>query len=173
MKGKKYRDLCHCYVIFICKNDPFGLGMPVYTFCNTCQEKFSLKLNDKSLKIFYNVTAWQTDTNAERASLLRYISTGTVTSPFTKQLDEAAQKIKTINKFRRAYMMRNIYLDDAMWRGRMEGILEGEAREKRKTIISFYKNKVSISIIASSVGKTQDEVKEIIRSELGPNACEE
>ncbi len=74
-------------------------------------------------------------------------------------------------------MMRNIYLDDAMWRGRMEGlqegILEGEAREKRKTIISFYKNKVSISIIASSVGKTQDEVKEIIRSELGPNACEE
>ena len=89
MKGKKYRDLCHCYVIFICKNDPFGLGMPVYTFCNTCQEKFSLKLNDKSLKIFYNVTAWQTDTNAERASLLRYISTGTVTSPFTKQLDEA------------------------------------------------------------------------------------
>ena len=185
MKGKDYSDLCHCYVIFICKKDPFGLGMPVYTFCNTCQEKFSLKLNDKSLKIFYNVTAWQTDPNAERSSLLRYISTGAITSPFTKQLDEAAQKIKTMNKFRRAYMMRNIYIDDARKagieegfvrgheEGLQEGILEGEAREQRKTVISFYKNKVSISIIASSLGKTTTEVKEIIRSELGPVAFEE
>ena len=177
MKGKDYSELCHCYVIFICKNDPFGLGMPVYTFCNTCQEKFSLKLNDKSLKIFYNVTAWQTDTNAERASLLRYISTGSVTSPFTKQLDEAAQKIKTINKFRRAYMMRNIYLDDAMRRGRMEGLQEGIIRGRneglREVIIRGYKNSFPITMIATSVGKTQDEVKEIIRSELGPDACQE
>ena len=193
MKGKNYSELCHCYVIFICKNDPFSQGMPVYTFCNTCQEKFSLKLNDKSLKIFYNVSAWQTDPNSERASLLRYISTGTATSSFTKQVDEAAKEIKLLNKFRRAYMMRNIYIDDAIERGHRLGLQEGlqqgmrkgiargrkEGREEglseglRKTVIRGYKNQVPLSMIAVSVGKTQAQVKEIIRSELGPDACEE
>ncbi len=90
-------------------------------------------------------------------------------------------------------MMRNIYIDDArkagieegfvrgheeglqegMLRGREEGIQEGEAREQRKTAICLYKNKISIRIIASTVGKTTTEVKEIIRSELGPVAFEE
>ena len=161
------------------------LPFPLPNKTSAFPRKFPQTLNDKSLNIFYNVTAWQTDPNAERSSLLRYISTGAITSPFTKQLDEAAQKIKTMNKFRRAYMMRNIYIDDArkegmeegLIRGReeglQEGILEGEAREQRKTVISFYKNKVSISIIASSLGKTITEVKEIIRSELGPVAFEE
>ena len=74
-------------------------------------------------------------------------------------------------------MMRNIYLDDAMRRGRMEGLQEGIIRGRneglREVIIRGYKNSFPITMIATSVGKTQDEVKEIIRSELGPDACQE
>ena len=90
-------------------------------------------------------------------------------------------------------MMRNIYIDDAIERGHRLGLQEGlqqgmrkgiargrkEGREEglseglRKTVIRGYKNQVPLSMIAVSVGKTQAQVKEIIRSELGPDACEE
>ena len=162
MSGHKYRELCQSYIIFICTKDPFGQKLPVYTFCNTCQEDFSLKLKDKCAKIFYNVSAWQSDGNAERASLLRYIKTGTASSAFTNRLDGVAQEIKKMNKFRREYMIQNMHFDDALYYAQKKG----EAKVMRQNILGLNRNKVPVSIIASSLGKTQAEVEKIIRSEL-------
>jgi len=174
MKGQKYDNLCQSYVIFICKKDPFGQKRPVYTFTNTCQEDFSLIHNDKSVKIYYNVSAWESDGNSERRSLLRYIDSGVATNGFTRRLQELAEEVKNTNRFRRQYMMRNIYLDDAMERGIEQGIERGMSmgaeQTTRSNIISFYKNDVPVSVIAKSLGKTEEEVEEIIRSELEPVA---
>ncbi|MBP5576227.1 MAG: hypothetical protein J6X67_05655 [Treponema sp.] len=70
-----------------------------------------------------------------------------------------------MNLFKRRYMMRNIYLDDAMERGAELNL--------RRNVIGLYKNKVAISTIATSVERTQAEIKEILRNELGPDACQE
>ncbi|MBP5576228.1 MAG: Rpn family recombination-promoting nuclease/putative transposase [Treponema sp.] len=95
MKGSKYESLCQSYVIFICTKDPFSLGRPVYTFVNTCQEDTSLKLGDKSIKVLYNASAWESDGNDERSGLLRYIDEGTATTAFTQRLEKLAQEVKT------------------------------------------------------------------------------
>ena len=39
LKGKGYTELAESFIVFICSKDPFKLGLPVYTFQNTCQEK--------------------------------------------------------------------------------------------------------------------------------------
>lgn len=170
MSGHKYRELYQSYIIFICTKDPFGQKLPVYTFCNTCQENLSLKLNDKCMKIFYNVSAWQSDGNTERSSLLRYIKTGIATSSFTDRLDGVAQEIKNMNKFRREYMIQNMHFDDALYyaqkKGEARGVIRGAEKTMRQNILGLNRNKVPVSIIASSLGKTQAEVEEIIRSEL-------
>ena len=54
-KGETYNKLKESYVIFICTFDPFGKGLSKYSFQNICKEDNSLKLEDKTHKIFFNI----------------------------------------------------------------------------------------------------------------------
>ena len=47
--------------------------------------------------------------------------------------------------------------------GREMGRAEGIEQATRRNILSFYKNNVPVSLIATSVGKSEAEVQEIIR----------
>ena len=53
LRGQSYAELKESYVIFICTQDPFGVGLPVYTFRSVCSEDDSILLDDKSVKVFY------------------------------------------------------------------------------------------------------------------------
>ncbi|MBQ2356582.1 MAG: hypothetical protein II397_12305, partial [Treponema sp.] len=76
------------------------------------------------------------------------------------------------NKFRRQYMMQNIYINDAIYHGREMGRAEGIEQATRSNILSFYKNNVPVSLIATSVGKSEAEVQEIIRQgQTEPSSC--
>ncbi|MBQ2464157.1 MAG: hypothetical protein II507_04125, partial [Treponema sp.] len=115
-----------------------------------------------------------------RRSLLRYIDSGDATSAFTQRLEELSKEVKGSNKFRRQYMMQNIYINDAIYHGREMGRAEGIAtgislgveQATRSNILSFYKNNVPVSLIATSVGKSEAEVQEIIRQgQPEPSSC--
>jgi len=53
-KGAKYKELKRSYVIFICTEDLFNRGFPVYTFENRCKEDYELLLGDDTVK--YSLT---------------------------------------------------------------------------------------------------------------------
>ncbi len=63
MKGQPYTKLRESYILFICKFDPFHdetkscSGLPRYTFRNVCAENNSMNLDDKTLKVVYNLGA--------------------------------------------------------------------------------------------------------------------
>ncbi len=46
-KGQNYSQLRKAYIIFICMEDPFNSGLPMYSFKNVCLEKSMVELNDK------------------------------------------------------------------------------------------------------------------------------
>ncbi|MBQ5432304.1 MAG: hypothetical protein IIU30_02480 [Treponema sp.] len=80
--------------------------------------------------------------------------------------------MKGSNKFRRQYMIQNIYINDAIYHGREMGRAEGIEQATRSNILSFYKNNVPVSLIATSVGKSEAEVQEIIRQgQTEPSSC--
>ena len=56
-RGTKYKNLKQNVVIFICLEDPFALGEPVYTIKNACMENSDTDYDDKMVKVFYNCTA--------------------------------------------------------------------------------------------------------------------
>ena len=59
LKGHPYLKLKENIVIFICLDDLFKQGLPVYTFENVCRENNSVKLEDRTLKVFYNCSKWK------------------------------------------------------------------------------------------------------------------
>lgn len=55
-KNQSYRTLPETDILFICTFDPFGEGLPQYTFQNRCEEVPELTLQDHTVKYFINCT---------------------------------------------------------------------------------------------------------------------
>ena len=100
LRGQNYAELKESYVIFICTQDPFGKGLPVYTFRSVCGEDGSIFLDDKSYKVFYNVGAYGKEDEPELSALLEYLCERRATSGFTQHIDELVEKAKRNEKFR-------------------------------------------------------------------------
>ena len=125
LRGQSYAELKESYVIFICTQDPFDKGLPVYTFENTCREESGLFLKDKTAKVFYNASAYGKEKDDELHALLRYLCEKQVTSSFTQNIDALVETTKNNEKFRSLYMSLNIHKDDLLMAGEKIGFEKG------------------------------------------------
>jgi len=128
------------FLLFICTQDPFNKGLPVYTFENTCREESSLFLDDRTTKVFYNVSAYGKEKDDELHALLRYLCEKQATSHFTQTIDGLVESTKNNEKFRSVYMSLNIHRDDLLRQGSLigekigfeRGIVAGMSKGRRQ-----------------------------------------
>ncbi|MDR9860029.1 Rpn family recombination-promoting nuclease/putative transposase [Treponema socranskii] len=185
LRGQSYAELKESYVIFICTQDPFGEGLPVYTFRNVCSENGSIFLDDKSYKVFYNVDAYGKEREAELSALLQYLCERRATSGFTQHIDELVEKAKRNEKFRSWYMSLNIWKDDllregsqlgekigfergirkgrrdGLLQGRRDGIAAGSYQKARETAKILSSMQMSLEAIAKATGLSEAEIKNL------------
>ena len=173
LRGQSYAELKESYVIFICTQDPFGKGLPVYTFRNLCSEDGTLFLDDKSYKVFYNVGAYGKEDEPELSALLEYLCERRATSGFTQHIDELVEKAKRNEKFRSWYMSLNIHEDDlrreslqlgekiGFERGRRNGIAAGAYQKARETAKLMAERKYPLSEIRLMTGLSEAEIKKL------------
>ena len=173
LRGQSYAELKESYVIFICTQDPFGKGLPVYEFRNICTADDMLFLDDKSYKVFYNVGAYGKEDEPELSALLKYLCERRATSGFTQQIDALVEKAKRNEKFRSWYMSLNIWKDDLLReglqlgekigfeRGRRDGIAAGAYQAKRETAKILSGMQLSIEVIAKATGLSKAEIEKL------------
>ncbi|ERF61351.1 hypothetical protein HMPREF1325_2102, partial [Treponema socranskii subsp. socranskii VPI DR56BR1116 = ATCC 35536] len=189
LRGQSYAELKESYVIFICTQDPFGKGLPVYTFRNVCGEDDGIFLDDKSVKVFYNVGAYGKEDESELSALLEYLCERRATSGFTQQIDELVEKAKRNEKFRSWYMSLNIHEDDlrreslqqgekigfergvatgirkgrrdGLLQGRRDGIAAGSYQKARETAKLMAERKYPLSEIHLMTGLSEAEIEKL------------
>ncbi|MGI5055656.1 Rpn family recombination-promoting nuclease/putative transposase [Treponema socranskii] len=177
LRGQSYAELKESYVIFICTQDPFGKGLPVYTFRNVCSEDDGIFLDDKSVKVFYNVGAYGKEDELELSALLEYLCERRATSGFTQHIDELVEKAKRNEKFRSVYMSLNIREDDlrmagekigfergvaaGIRRGRRDGIAAGSYQKARETAKLMAERKYPLSEIHLMTGLSEAEIEKL------------
>ena len=173
LRGQSYAELKESYVIFICTQDPFGKGLPVYTFRSVCGEDGSILLDDKSYKVFYNVGAYGKEREAELSALLEYLCERRATSGFTQHIDALVEKAKRNEKFRSWYMSLNIREDDlrreglqlgekiGFERGRRDGVAAGSYQAKRETAKLMAERKYPLSEICLMTGLSEAEIENL------------
>ena len=166
MKGQDYSELKDSYILFICKKDPFKdemekrFGMPCYTFRNICEENSAVNLNDKSLKVIYNASAYKEAKDERIRNFLRFIHTNEPgQDDFSNRLSALVEKIKDNDKFRRDYTAMNLHDRDLTRAAKQQGATE-KAIEAAKNL---YTNGVSQEIIAKSLDLPLNKVSEILR----------
>ena len=90
--GENYEDLRDCYVIFVCRYDPFGMGKAVYQF-QTIDENLNLKLEDGCNTIVLNTKSPIAEIPEGLRPLFEYIEEGKVEQDaFVHEIDDRVEK---------------------------------------------------------------------------------
>ena len=165
MRGEEYTELKESFIIFICRHDPFGVDLPQYTFTNTCKENQSVELNDKAVKVIYNVKAYEKTDDEELKAFLRFVCNNTSGDGFTDKLKSITERIKQNELLKTEYLAVNLHDFDIRREAKKEGLEEG-ARTKA---IEAARNALSLGLThqqASQIsGLSEDEIKKIAAKE--------
>ncbi len=169
-RGAKYKELKPCFVVFICKFDPFGRGLYKYTFSQRCHEVDGLDLGDNAYTLFFSTVGTKDcekkDGTVEKISdelkeLLRYMN-DTKSYPvenydneLIRKIDAAVNEAKDNEEWRRAYMTYWTRLQDEREEGREEGRDEGRLEKARET-----------TYILADKGFQPPEIAEIVRTKI-------
>jgi predicted transposase/invertase (TIGR01784 family) len=175
IKGKSYDSLKKCLVIFVCTFDPFGMGLPMYTFRNTCLENASLYLNDETEKIILNTKGINGILSRDLENLLKYIDTGEPSDAYTEALDAEVHAIRSNEKWRVRYMTLSLkYMDlerqakeEGHAAGHAEGLAEGRAEGRAEGLTEGKAQ--SVLVLLSDLGEVPDEIKHKITDEKDTN----
>ncbi len=178
-RGDSYIDLKESYVVFICLDDPFGGGKPVYNFV-TKEADGGLILNDRIHKVIYNASSFEKAENPDVRAFLEFIKRHSATDRLTKEIQDAVDSCKNHQKWRAEYMLwkdqirewRDEAREDGLAEGREEGIAEGKAiglaegllEGERKKAIETARQllKMNLGTVDQIATATQLSVKEVL-----------
>ena len=178
MKGQPYPQLKESYILFICKDDPFETGekdekgkekyygLPCYTFRNICEENPEVNLNDKSLKVVYNASAYEQEKDKRVRDFLSYVFNGQAgEDDFTNRLEAIVKKLKDNDVFRSDYAAMNLHDWDLTQRaeevGREKGLAEGARNNAIENAKNMLREGDSPEKVSRCVGLSLQEVLEL------------
>lgn len=182
----KFKNLKETYIIFICRDDPFGCNIPRYTKHSNFLETDILKYNDKTHNVFYNCSAWKQEKDVKVREVLKFIYELKADSKFTQKLETATDYAKANSIFKDEYM----YLEDVieeekelareeglaeglaegkakglaegLAEGKAEGLAEGIATTKKETALNLIKLRtISLEDISKAIGLPLNQIKEL------------
>ena len=159
-KGHRYSELKDNIVIFICLDDLFKKGLPVYTFENICRENNSIKLQDRTMKVFYNCSKWKDIESKEKSELLKFLLTDKPETDLCKRLKEREAKIKMTAREYKEYMDYCDLVDSSRQEGYEQGKEENALAIARNMLIE----NVSEEAVARYTGLSPEKVSELAES---------
>ena len=170
-KGQPYSELKESYVIFICLQDPFGLGAPVHSF-EMYDEKLGLQLGDGGYTIILNIDCPKDKIPKELESFFAYVEKGEIAEndDFVQQIhqkvEEANQDAEVIEimtleeelKVQEAFAFER-GIEQGRSEGEKSGIKRGAAQEKREIARQMLKEGMAKELIAKLTGLTLGEIQ--------------
>ena len=133
-KGEDYIELKDSIIIVICTFDPFGAGLPCYTFKNVCEEDNGTIFKDGRTILFFNAEAFFKEQSEKRRDFLAFICGKEIHSEQYDTFNKRIQSIKNNEEFRREYMLWTAEVADARRESEAKGIAIGEVRGEARGI---------------------------------------
>lgn len=165
-KGRGYDLLPDSYVVFICTEDPYGMGLPRYGFERVCEEDPSLRSECGSHWVALNASAHRAATGERLRSLLEYVDNGFVGADrLVRRIDGKVSEANLDRKWveqvfsimdaeedaaMQIQMAERVYRKKGLEEGRVEGLAEGRA-EGRADAERRYGRMVSLLVAQGRV----------------------
>ena len=176
-QGFDYEELHESYIIFLCLDDVFKKGLPIYTFRNVCEEDGKTPLNDGTIKVFCNARKYDKMPTERLRTFFRYLLENKAdSSGFAKSLEEKVMRAKIPTEQWRAQMTveQEIYFikkharEDGYAEGYKVAVAEKEEafkealnEEKLENARKLKDSGVSVEIISKCTGLSLEQVLEL------------
>ncbi len=163
-RGENYDKLRPCFVIFICKYDPFGLGYYRYSFQNRCDENNGLMLNDGAYKLFFNTAGYIGEISPQLRELLKYMndpgaySVNESSNDLIQKIERAVNTAKMNQEWRDAFMTYQMKQREAELRGEARGRAEGKKENATETAKKMIRRAMPDDLIAELSGLSISDV---------------
>ncbi|MBQ7165331.1 MAG: Rpn family recombination-promoting nuclease/putative transposase [Treponema sp.] len=144
LKGADYSELKESYIIFICLDDPFGFGLPAYTFERKCRENALVDLDDETHHVIFNAAAYEKEANPGIREFLSFVRNNTAESDLTREIANMVQAKKFEQTFVNEYLAWNLHDKDVERRGRKEGRKEGLKEGERERSVTLARKFMSM-----------------------------
>nr|MCR4938580.1 Rpn family recombination-promoting nuclease/putative transposase [Treponemataceae bacterium] len=158
----KYSELRDSHVIFICMEDIFDKGLPVYSFENICREDGKTMLNDRDYKHFFIApTCARIIEDEEVRKFFQFLISNRTGDTFTERLENYVTDAKRNMQYRRQFMeweRQRVYDFDA---GKQEGIREGTQAKAEEDALELLKENITVETIAKCVKLPLEKVLEL------------
>ena len=165
-QGIEYLKLRDTYVIFICLDDLFHKGLPVYFFENICMADGKiLKLDDRAYKVFFNASDCDKLESDEEKSFFKFLKGESASDEFTKTLESKISRAKENLDWRKQYMTWEQEMKQQRWEAYEVG-QHNASRENAKNLLK--ETELSPEKIARCCSLPLDEVlalKEELKTE--------
>lgn len=161
-----FKKLKESFILFVCVDDPFGAGIPVYTRKMEFLETDEILYNDKSHAVFYNASAYDKVTdNEELKAVLRFVYENKAQSEYTDQLDVSSKNAKSRSEWEDDYMYFQDILEEekelAREAGHAEGLETGREEMAVLTAKNFLKEGDSPEKVARCTGLSLEKINEL------------
>lgn len=120
-RNEPYSKLKKSNIIFICTDDPFGKGLPIYKFENICVQDTSLKLGDDAVKIVVNPNSCREDLSEEMNGIMDLLQGKSVAGGLAGKIANAVFEAKRYEEWEAEYMTLDMKLMEEREEGREEG----------------------------------------------------
>ena len=107
--GADYNKMRKSFVIFICNFDPYGEERYIYTFQNRCDQNYEVLFGDDAVKVVVNTKGTKGEISPELKEAIIYLDREEVTGPYSKELDDAVNELKSNEERGQEYMMLMTY----------------------------------------------------------------
>ena len=160
LKGKDYSELKESYIIFICLDDPFDAGLPVYTFERKCREDENVNLNDKTHHLVFNAAAYEKEKNPEIRDFLAFVKNNKAESDFTREIETMVQAKKFENTFLNEYLAIRLHERDIEKRAEERVMEKGMEKGKIAAYADFIKDGlISLKDAAIKLGIPEEDLQ--------------
>ena len=122
--GADYNQMRKSFVIFICNFDPYGEERYIYTFQNRCDQNYEVLFGDDAVKVVVNTKGTKGDISPELKEAIIYLDREEVTGPYSKELDDAVNELKSNEERGQEYMMLMTYGAEREAAGKYIGFVE-------------------------------------------------
>lgn len=154
-KGVNYTMLQEQYILFICPEDIFDEGLPVYRFQNREESDPSILMGDLCYKNFYIFSKHSEIADEATREYMQYFATKQGSSSKMKHIQDLVEKYRRDPVAKKAYMTLEQELDIRYKKGREEG-RKDKALEMARAMLAKGK---PVSEIIEFTGLSEEEVK--------------
>ena len=171
--GETYDSLKGSFVIFLCLEDIFGKGLPIYTFQSICAEDRNLLLGDLTTKVFCNALKYDKMPAEKLRTFFRYLlENKTDNSSFAKSPEEKVMRAKIpaeqwrtqMTLEQEMYFIKKHAREDGYAEGYRVAVAEKEEavnEEKLESARKLKESGVSAEIISKCTGLSLEQVREL------------